>query len=133
MTERVSAFVIGLAPALLALAFVLIGFVNNAVPLDQLWRPLFVSVAVALLIQAILVVILGWVRGSFWAFIAVSALAGLFILSGAALLALTLFGIVTRAPERQYRLGGLLAAGVAIALVAVQLSFAQSLVSSRCR
>ena len=56
----------------------------------------------------------GWVRGSFWAFVAVSALAGLFILAGAAILALTLFGIVTRAPGRQYRLGGLLATGVAV-------------------
>ena len=40
MSARISAFFIGLSPALLAVAFVLIGFVNNAVPLDQLWRPL---------------------------------------------------------------------------------------------
>jgi hypothetical protein len=118
--DRVPAILIGLAPALLAGAFVLIGFVNNAVPLDQLWRPLLLAVAVALAIQAVLVLTVGWVRGSFWAFVAVSALAGLFILAGAAILALTLFGIVARVPGRQYRLGGLLATGVAVALVAVQ-------------
>ena len=120
--DRVPAIFIGLAPALLAVAFVLIGFVSNAIPLDQLWRPLLVAVAVALAIQAGLVLAVGWVRGSFWAFVAVSALAGLFILAGAAILALTLFGIVVRVPGRQYRLGGLLATGVAIALVAVQVA-----------
>jgi hypothetical protein len=120
--DRVPAALICLAPALLAVAFVLIGFVNNAVPLDQLWRPMLVAVGVALAIQALLVVALGWERGSFWAFVAHSALAGLFILAGAAVLALTLFAIVTRMPDRQYRLGGLLAAGVAVALVGVQVT-----------
>jgi MFS family permease len=118
--DRVPNIVIGVAPALLAVAFVLVGFVNNAVPLDQLWRPLLVAVAVAVVIQAILVLAIGWERGSFWAFVAVSALAGLFVLAGAAVLALTLFGFVTR--ERQYRLGGLLATGVAVALVAAQVA-----------
>lgn len=121
MSPRVVAIVACLSPALLAAAFVLIGFVANAVPIDQLWRPLLVSVGVALAVQAVAVVALGWVRGSFWAFIAVSALAGLFILAGAAILGLWLFGVVARDPERQYRLGALLATGVAAALVGVQL------------
>ena len=75
---------------------------------------------IAVAIQAVAILVLGWVRGSFWAFVVVSALCGLFVLAGAAVLALTLFGIVSKSPERQYRLGGLLATGVAVALLAVQ-------------
>lgn len=123
MSARIVA---GLSPALLAVAFVLIGFIANAVPLNELWRPLLVALGVALAVQALAVVTLGWLRGSFWAFVVVSALAGLIILAGAAVLALSLFGIVTRAPERQYRLGGLLATGVALALVAVQVATGMS-------
>lgn len=119
MTARVPGAVIGLAPALLAVAFVLIGFIDNAVPLDQLWRPLGIAVGVALAVHAVSVLTLGWVRGSFWAFVVVSGLAGLFVLAGATVLALTLFGIVTRVSDRQYRLGGLLATGVGALLVVV--------------
>ena len=105
------------APALLAATFVLLGFVNNAVPIDQLWRPLLIAIAVALGIQAVAILGLGWVRGSFWAFVAVCVLTGLFVIGGAAVLALTVFGIVTRGSEPQYRLGGLLATGVATAFL----------------
>ena len=119
MSARLALGGIGLSPVLVAVAFVLIGFVNNAVPLDQLSRPLLLALGVALAVEAVAVLALGWVRGSFWAFVVVSGLAGLFILAGAAVLALTLFGIVAQAPERQHRLGGLLATGVGMALVAV--------------
>ena len=118
MSSIAGAF-IGLAPVLVAVAFVLIGFVNNAVPLDQLWRPMAIAVAAALAIQAVAVFALGWVRGSFWAFVAVGIVSGLFVLAGAAVLALTLFGLVARDSKRQYRLGGLLVAGVGATLLAV--------------
>jgi hypothetical protein len=105
------------APGLLAAAFVLLGFVSNAVPIDQLWRPLLIAIAVAVAIQAVAILGLGWVRGSFWAFVAVCVLTGLFLIAGAAVLALTVFGIVARGSEAQYRLGGLLTTGVAAAFL----------------
>ncbi|HEX2767515.1 MAG TPA: hypothetical protein VHR55_12870 [Candidatus Limnocylindria bacterium] len=103
---------LAIAPAALAATFVLRGFVANAVPLDLLWRPLAVSVAIAIVIQVILVRAFGWTRGHVWAFVAVSVLTGLFVLAGAALLALTLFSVVRSGPDREYQLTGILAAAV---------------------
>ena len=122
MSERIIGMLACISPLMLAAAFVLMGFVANAVPIDQLWRPLLVAVGIAVVIQAVAVVVLGWLRGSFWAFVVVCALAGLIVLAGAAVLGLALFGVVARNSERQYRLGGLLATGVAGALLAVQLA-----------
>ena len=116
---RVIAAVTALAPTTLAAAFVLVGFVSNAVPLDQLWRPLVVAVGVALAAQLIAVLALGPTRGSFWAFVAVCLLSGLFVLAGASVLALTLFGLVSPSPERQYRLGALLTLAVSAVLLTV--------------
>jgi hypothetical protein len=108
---------IGLSPVLVACAFVLSSYVVNAVPISLLWRPLGVSLAVAIGIQVIAVAIAGWVRGSFWAFVAVSALAGMFVLAGAAVLGLTIFAFVRSAPGREYRLASSLAFVVMAVLV----------------
>ena len=76
MSVRSPAAFIGLAPVLVAVAFVLIGFVNNAVPLDQLWRPMAIAVAAALAIQAVAVLRARLGPGSFWAFVAVGVSGG---------------------------------------------------------
>lgn len=119
MRGRVLPAVIALSPAVVAAAFVLVGFVSNAVPVDQLWRPVLVAVGVALVVQMIAALALGLTRGSFWAFVAVCALSGLFVLAGASVLALTLFGFVASGSERQYRLGGMLTLAVSATLLAV--------------
>jgi hypothetical protein len=108
---------IGLSPALIACAFVLSSYVVNAVPAWLLWRPLGLSLAVAIGIQIIAVAIGGWVRGTFWAFVLVSALAGMLVLAGASVLALTVFTLVRSTPGREYRLASSLAVAVSALLV----------------
>jgi hypothetical protein len=115
--ERAVRVVAATAPALMAAAFVLLGYVYNAVPIDQLWRPLLVAMAIAVAVQAIAIVALGWLRGSFWAFVAVCLLTGFFLVGGASVLALTLFGVVGRGNGRQYRLAGLLATAVSVSFL----------------
>ena len=109
--------VVGVSPVLLAARLPLSSFVANAIPITLLWRPLVVALLVALVIQLVLVRILGWTRGSFWASVAVAALSGLFILAGAMVLALTILGAVRSAPGREYVLANILAATVSLVLV----------------
>jgi hypothetical protein len=93
----------------MALVFVLVAFVANDVPSIWLWRPLAVSALVALSIEAILVKTMGAARGSVWAFIGFTALAGMFLVAGATMLALTLFSIIRSRPGVEYQLVGVLA------------------------
>jgi len=105
---------IALAPTLAAVNLVLSGFVANAVPVADLWRPLLIAIAVAVVIQLVAVMLLGLVRGSFWAFVIASTLFGAFLMAGAMLLAVTIFGLVRSRPGREYTMAGLAAAAVSV-------------------
>ena len=101
------------APIVMAGAFVLLGFVANAVPLGLLWRPLGIALLAAAAMEALVVWRLGWLRGPFWSFVVVTAVLGMFTLAGAGILVLTLLAIVRSAPGREYVLAGGLAGVVA--------------------
>ena len=93
----------------MAITFVLIAFVANDVPSMWIWRPMAISVVVAISIQSLFWKALGPHRGLVWAFVAFTAVAGMFILAGATVLVLTMFSIVSSRPGREYELVGRLA------------------------
>jgi hypothetical protein len=107
-----SRVLIALSPALAAANLVLSGFVANAVQIELLWRPLLIALGVALVIQLGLTAVLGPVRGSFGAFVVASAIFGMFLIAGAMLFALALFGFVRSRPGHEYTMAGLVAVAV---------------------
>jgi hypothetical protein len=107
------------AAPLTAAAFVLIGFVANDVPINWLWRPLGVSVVASVAIEIVLWRLLGGIRGAVWAFVAVSALTGMFVLAGLTVFALFAFGLIRSRARREYVLVGMLAVLLSIILFGV--------------
>jgi hypothetical protein len=103
----------------MAIVFVLAGFVANDVPSMWLWRPLAISVLVAVSLEVLLVKAMGPLRGTVWAFIGFTALAGMFLLAGATVLVLTLFAAVRSRPGVEYELVGFLAAVLSILVLSL--------------
>lgn len=115
---RIGSVAVWLGPPILAGTFVLYGFVENAVPIGLLARPMLIAVIAALAIEVVAIVLLGRLRGAFWASVVVAALCGMFVLAGAMVLALTVLGVVVRRPGREYVLAVTVATSVAAVLLA---------------
>jgi hypothetical protein len=119
---RARLLAIAAGPALMATAFVLVGFIANDVPVGWLWRPLAVAIVLTVLVQALAWVALGPIRGTVAAFIILSVLAGLFVVAGAAVLALTFVGVLRPRPGLEFELTailGTLLSGIALFALAV--------------
>ena len=80
---------------------------------------MLIAVAVASGLLLIFVLLLGPVRGSFWAFVATSAITGMFVVGGASILALAIIGWRRARPQDAYRMASVVTTGVAASLLTV--------------
>lgn len=110
--------ILGAAPFLIAGTLVMSVYVENAVPIGMLWRPLLIAGAIAALVQVPLIRVAGYAQGTVWASVAIAVLAGYWVLGGALVLALTVL-TVGGGGVRAYRRASVVVAGVAWILFAV--------------